>query len=211
MFHPRPVAGAIRSEVRYHNAHRSNSLPTSRIGLLDRGRLAVSPWHGGLIEVDLMDFRSILADVGGIVIPPGTHRGRFVKARFSRDILKSIGLAAWFALSSVLSVSAQDLCRPDHECCQVETRSCCTPAIPAPTPHSGPDCTCNHAGSSQTARPASTSSVRAEQRKDRAISNAALDEPRWSLFRPTSIISASQANSARNSVSVFRLTSRWRC
>ncbi|MBI1324782.1 hypothetical protein GC170_16575 [bacterium] len=144
-------------------------------------------------------------------MPPGTYKGRFVKARFSRDILKSIGLAAWFALSSVLSVSAQDFCRPDHDCCQVETKTCCTPAIPAPTPHSGPDCTCNHAGPSQTARPASSASVRAEQRKERSISSEVSEYPPYTPKIANSTSSSSPATSVPVSVPVFRLTSRWRC
>jgi len=152
--------------------------------------------------------------VGGDEILPDLHRGRFVKARFSRDILKNIGLAAWVALSSVLSASAQDFCQPDHECCQVDTKTCCTPATPAPSPHSdrlGPDCTCNHAGQSQTARPSSTSGIRADQRKERTIAKVATEYPAFTLKIASSATFGLPATSLHYTVSLYRLTSRWRC
>jgi hypothetical protein len=137
-----------------------------------------------------------------------------VSVRQTRQLLCSYAMAAWVALSAVLSVSAYDFCQPDHECCQVDTQSCCAPAVPAPSRHSdrsGADCSCNHGSQSQAARLSGTARNRTAEREERLNTEFAADLRNAGPHNPVLSRFAAQQPFSVSEIAVYRLTLRWRC
>jgi len=137
-----------------------------------------------------------------------------MSVRQTRQLLCSYAMAAWVALSAVLSVSAYDFCQPDHECCQVETQSCCAPAVPAPSRHSdrtGADCSCNHGAQGQAARLSTSARNRSSEREERLEVDLAAEHrnAQFSNFRLSPF--AFDGQTADSAIAVYRLTLRWRC
>jgi hypothetical protein len=115
-------------------------------------------------------------------------------------------------MTTIVFAQFQDACKPNHECCQVETTSCCLPEAAVPASHSdfsGRDCSCTHGGPSNALR--TITPQRAGDHEERSRGEVASDPfvsiiPKPALLHRLSVDPAPDAG-----IAVFRLTSRWRC